>query len=69
MPAGRRTTKTKRQRIQDFQIACNRSGFTGLELLQIMVDWQGWRSIVIRVTDNVTQSIVNSEYDENDQTN
>lgn len=67
--AGRPITKSKQRRIEDFKKACQRSGFTGLELMQVMVDWYGWRSATLNVTDNVTQSVVRSDYDENEQTN
>lgn len=67
MPAGRRITKPHDVRVEDFKKACNRSGFTGQEILQILVDWYNWKNVIINPTDRVTQSVVNSQYAEHDQ--
>jgi hypothetical protein len=40
--AGRRSTKTVEQRRNDFIKACLRSGFTGFELVEILVYWYAW---------------------------
>lgn len=39
--AGRRTTKTRADRIDDLQKAINRSGLMYVELMQMLVDWYG----------------------------
>lgn len=44
---GRRITKDAQQRTEDLRAYFQRSGFTGMELLQIMVDWYGWREVTV----------------------
>lgn len=46
---GRRSHKTRDERITDLQQAINRSSFTGLEVLQILVDWLQWEKIEVSV--------------------
>lgn len=44
---GRRSNKTKEDRALDFKRACNRSGFNGLEIMEILRQWYGWKCIYI----------------------
>lgn len=44
---GRRSTRTKEQRIEQLKHDMNRSGFTGEEIVQIIVDWHGIREAVV----------------------
>ena len=61
MPAGRRITRTKKQRRDDVVTALHRSGFSCLELLQILLDWSGWESVEIQTGPHVRQVINKSK--------
>ena len=45
--AGRRSKKTREERIADLQLAINRSGLIGVEVVQMMVDWQHWKRVTV----------------------
>ena len=56
---GRRSSKTVLQRQEAFRKACNVSGFTGFELLQILTDWYGWREVTV-YSGMTRQTVTNS---------
>jgi len=45
--AGRRTTKNSAERREDLLAAVKRSGFTGVEVIQILFEWYGWWKLEI----------------------
>jgi hypothetical protein len=57
---GRRSTKNRDERIAALQVAINRSGFTGLEVLQILVDWLKWSRITASLSGGVEHTITGS---------
>jgi len=57
---GRRSTKTREERILDLQVAINRSSFTGLEVLQILVDWLKWSQVEVSIGPRIKQTITRS---------
>jgi hypothetical protein len=60
MPAGRRSTRTREQRIEQLKKDVIRSGFTGQEILQILVDWHGYREVIVRLQAEIAVVISNS---------
>lgn len=51
---GRRSTKTREERIEDLKSACNRSGLTGFEIVEVLVTWYGWGWARIRTASTET---------------
>ena len=65
MPAGRRSTRTREQRIEQLKRDVNRSGLTGEEIFQILVDWYGYREAVLyngMVRQTITNSMTQRDY-------
>ncbi len=62
MPRGRRISRTKEQRVEDLQKAINRTGFSGLEVVQMLVDWySSWQAVEIRFKSSTTFTITPTE--------
>jgi hypothetical protein len=54
---GRRSKKNREERENDLQVAINRSSLTGPEVIQMLVNWLGWRKVTIEISDTVTQVV------------
>ena len=59
---GRRIKKTKEQREEQFRKDCIRSGFTGLEIIQILTNW--YRYDLVKINCGTVQFTIEKDKEE-----